>query len=284
MVKFTIITGRSGSGKSSCLHLLEDLGYYCIDNLPIDLLTSLPQYLHNKEKVAIGIDIRNLPESTKLLTDILANLKAIHIELEIIYLDTNNNTLLERFSATRRKHPLSDQRTSLTEALQQELVRLEPLEQLARYRIDTSRLSIHQLQQQLRKIIDAKENAISILFQSFGYKYGIPTDSDFVFDVRCLPNPYWEPKLREQTGKDEAVIDFFVARTAVNKMLNTIITFIEQWLPAFKEDNRNYMTISLGCTGGRHRSVYIANYLYEHFKKLAHDVPDIQIRHRELPL
>ena len=284
MTKFTIITGRSGSGKSSCLHLLEDLDYYCIDNLPIGLLASLPQYLHHKEKVAIGIYIRHLPQNAELLADIVAHLKILDIILEVIYLDTNDKVLLERFSATRRKHPLSDQQTSLTEALQQELLRLEPLEQLARYRIDTSRLSIHQLQQQLKKILDAKENAISILFQSFGYKYGIPTDSDFVFDVRCLPNPYWDAKLREKTGKDPQVIDFFIAREEVKQMLNNIIVFIEQWLPAFREDNRNYMTISLGCTGGRHRSVYIASCLYEHFKQQEHNVPDIQIRHRELKL
>ena len=151
MTKFTIITGRSGSGKSSCLHLLEDLGYYCIDNLPIALLTKLPQHLYDRNKVAVGIDIRNLPQDSKLFTTISSKLREMKIELEVIYLDTSNKVLLERFSATRRKHPLSDGQTSLTEALHQELIHLAPLEQLARYRIDTSRLSIHQLQQQLKK-------------------------------------------------------------------------------------------------------------------------------------
>ena len=282
MTKFIIITGRSGSGKSSCLHLLEDLNYYCIDNLPIALLPELPAHLYHKNKVAIGIDIRNLPQDPQLLTTIAENLRKADIELEVIYLDTNNKVLLERFSSTRRKHPLSDDQTSLTEALQQELTRLEPLEHLARYRIDTSRLSIHQLQQQLKKLLNAKQYNISILFQSFGYKYGIPTDSDFVFDVRCLSNPYWDPSLREKTGQNAEVVSFFNEHEEVEEMLNDIIKFMDKWLPAFKEDNRNYMTISLGCTGGHHRSVYLTERLFAYFKDLEHNVPDIQIRHREL--
>ncbi len=282
MTKFTIITGRSGSGKSNCLHLLEDMGYYCIDNLPIALLTELPQHLYHKNKVAIGVDIRNLPEDTQLLNTISARLREMDVELEVIYLDTNDKILLERFSATRRRHPLSDEQTSLPEALQQELLRLEPLEQLARYRIDTSRLSIHQLQQRLKKILNRKEHFISILFQSFGYKYGIPTDSDFVFDVRCLANPYWNIELREKTGRDPKVIEFFAEQPDVTKMLHDIITFIEHWLPAFKADNRHYMTISLGCTGGRHRSVYLTERLFAYFKDFDDNIPDMQIRHREL--
>lgn len=282
MTKFTIITGRSGSGKSSCLHLLEDLGYYCIDNLPIALLTTLPQHLHDRNKVAVGIDIRNLPQDPKLFTTISTKLREMEIELEVIYLDTSDKVLLERFSTTRRKHPLSDVQTSLTEALNQESVHLAPLEQLARYRIDTSRLSIHQLQQQLKKILNEKDHSISILFQSFGYKYGIPTDSDFVFDVRCLSNPYWNTNLRSKTGLDHEVIEFFAKHSDVTQMLNDIIAFIERWLPAFKADNRNYMTISLGCTGGRHRSVYLTERLFAYFKDLEDNIPDIQIRHREL--
>lgn len=281
-MNFIIITGMSGSGKSSCLHLLEDLGYYCIDNLPISLLPQLPQHLINKEKVAVGIDVRNLPENPQILRGVMVELEQLQIAPQIIYLDTDEKTLIERFSATRRKHPLSDADTSLTEALEDELERLDPLIQLATYRIDTSRLSVHQLQEQLIKIVQSKDHEITLLFQSFGFKYGLPRDSDYVFDVRCLINPYWNTELRDLSGEDEIIMDFFADDEKVKRMISDITTFIETWLPCFRADHRTYMTISIGCTGGRHRSVYVANCLYAHFKHLGPKGPKLQLRHRDL--
>jgi UPF0042 nucleotide-binding protein len=281
-MNFIIITGMSGSGKSSCLHLLEDLGYYYIDNLPISLLSQLPTHLINKEKIAIGIDVRNLPENPEILRNAIQSLRQLHIEPQIIYLDTDEKTLIERFSATRRKHPLSNDGTSLTEALQNELERLDPLIQLANYRIDTSRLSIHQLQEQLAKIVQSTHHDITLLFQSFGFKYGLPRDSDYVFDVRCLINPYWNPELRDLSGDDETIMNFFADDEQVQQMISDITRFIETWLPAFRAEHRTYMTISIGCTGGRHRSVYIANCLYSHFKHLGPKGPKLQLRHRDL--
>ena len=281
-MKFLIITGRSGAGKSSCLHLLEDLGYYEIDNLPLTLLPQLPQHLLGKEKIAIGLDVRNLPENSAALTESLQQLREAGVDYEILYLETDDKTLFERFSSTRRKHPLTTAEISLTEAFQLEHKRLETMAQLAKYRIDTTRLSIHDLQSQLRQIVDAKNFDITILFQSFGYKYGVPRDSDYVFDVRCLPNPYWEPALRPLTGRDDDVINFFSDQDSVQKMIIDITRFIENWLPAYRADNRNYMTVSIGCTGGRHRSVFVTECLYEHFKHLGAKGPQLQLRHREL--
>jgi UPF0042 nucleotide-binding protein len=281
-MNFLIITGRSGSGKSSCLHLLEDLGYYCIDNLPISLLNLLPQHLINKEKIAVGLDVRNLPDDPQILKSALTELEEQHIEPEIIFLDTDEKTLLERFSSTRRKHPLTNAEISLVEALEKELERLDPLMQLATYRIDTSRLSIHQLQEQLLKIVQSKEHEITILFQSFGFKYGLPRDSDYVFDVRCLPNPYWDKTLRDYTGNDDEIINFFTDDKMTQKMISNITAFVETWLPSFRDEHRTYMTVSIGCTGGRHRSVYVTNCLYEHFKHLGPKGPKLQLRHRDL--
>ena len=281
-MNFLIITGRSGSGKSSCLHLLEDLGYYCIDNLPISLLSILPQHLINKEKIAIGLDVRNLPDDPQTLKNALTELEEQDIDPDVIFLDTDEKTLLERFSSTRRKHPLTSAETSLVEALAKELERLDPLMQLATYRIDTSRLSIHQLQEQLLKIVQSKEHDITILFQSFGFKYGLPRDSDYIFDIRCLPNPYWDKSLRDYTGNDNEIINFFTDDDMTQKMIDTIGTFLETWIPAFQREHRTYMTISIGCTGGRHRSVYVTNYLYEQFKNLSPKSSKLQLRHRDL--
>jgi UPF0042 nucleotide-binding protein len=278
-MKFVIITGRSGSGKSTCLHLLEDLDYYCIDNLPINLLSTLPQTLQKKHKIAIGIDVRNLPDDPNELFNILQQLRDDGVELEIIYLDTDEHRLFERFSSTRRKHPLSNQKTSLPEALEKEVIRLEPLARMAAYRIDTTHLSIHQLHEKLEHLLGGSAHSISVLFQSFGFKHGIPRDSDYVFDVRCLPNPHWEATLRDRRGTDPEVIKFLEQRPKVTQMFNDIKHFVETWLPEYAKDNRNYMTISIGCTGGYHRSVYIAEKLYEHFKQLG---SNIQVRHREL--
>lgn len=281
-MEFIIVTGRSGSGKSSCLHLLEDLGYYCIDNLPISLLPSLPTHLRNKDKIAIGIDVRNLPSNNKVLDEILLQLQKQHVQLEIIFLESDTKILLDRFSATRRKHPLTDSETSLEEALQKEQNILEPLYQIANYHIDSSHLSIHQLQKQLRTIKGDEQAQITLLIQSFGFKHGMPSNSDYIFDVRCLPNPYWVKALRALTGKDDAVIDFFRESPQANAMSTDIADFIEKWLPEYYNDNRNYLTISIGCTGGHHRSVYVSERVYKHFRQLELKGIDIQVRHRDM--
>ena len=279
-MKLEIITGRSGSGKSSCLHLLEDLGYTCIDNLPITLLPQLIDTLEDKERIAIGIDIRNLPDKSSALETVLSELAEKDIIATITYLDASDDILIKRFSATRRKHPLSTDSISLNEALELEQKKLLPIQQLAKHRIDTSGLNIHQLKQAIKQkqgIIDEK---LTLLFQSFGFKHGLPIDSDYVFDVRCLPNPYWEPNLRGKTGKEEEIIAFFSDKDDVKKMTADIIGFIEKWLPVYHQDNRTYMTISIGCTGGQHRSVFVSEAIYQHF--LTEDNTHLLIRHRDL--
>jgi UPF0042 nucleotide-binding protein len=277
MPKYLIISGRSGSGKSTCLHLLEDMGYYCIDNLPFPLIENIPDSVSAKDKVAISVDVRNLPDNAEKINHFLSS---SDFKFSIIYLDSQTETLVERFSATRRKHPLSSETMPLVEALKLETERLLPLFEAANHRIDTTRLSEVELRKRLRHIIEENPYTLALLFQSFGYKYGLPKDSDFIFDVRSLPNPYWNKVLRPYTGKDAPVIEFLENDKKVQAMKHDLIGFIERWLPEFREDHRNYLTISVGCTGGQHRSVYMVECLYEHFKKQDHN---IQLRHRELP-
>jgi UPF0042 nucleotide-binding protein len=280
-MKFIIISGRSGSGKSVALHLLEDLGYYCIDNLPINLLPTLTEKLGERQPLAaVSIDARNLLPDLRQFSDMIQKLKTTADHYEILYFDADNNTLLKRFSETRRKHPLTTPKLTLQEALQQEQQLLQPIAELADLRIDTSRLTSHQLRDLIHERINQRAaQSVSILFQSFGYKLGIPVDADYVFDVRCLPNPYWQAELRSQTGLDSAVADFLQAQPNTKKMLSEIETFLETWIPSFTADNRCYITVAIGCTGGQHRSVYIAEQLAKHFQK---KYTNVQVRHREL--
>lgn len=286
-MKLIIVSGRSGSGKSTALHVLEDLGFYCIDNLPIGLLFPLTTEATSRnsgsrlENIAVSIDARNLSEE-------IANFETIHQRLldsgtttEIIYLDASEQSLLQRFHATRRKHPLSDDRTSLTEAIRYEKKLLEPIAQLADLYLDTTEMSMYELRDMVKKrIIGRSEQDLALLFQSFGFKHGVPVDSDYVLDVRCLPNPYWDPKLRQYTGMDQPVIDFLGSDAMTNRMIDDLTRFLESWLPQFSNSNRSYMTISIGCTGGQHRSVYICEQLSRYFGKRYNQV---QTRHTELP-
>lgn len=278
-MKLLIISGRSGSGKSAALHMLEDLDYYCVDNLPVHLLPALLEGMDSKQQfVAISVDARNLPGNENTLPALIKELREKYQEVDVVYLDADDNTLLKRFSETRRKHPLS--RTSLKDAIKLEAHLLEPVANSADLQIDTSHMSIKQLREIVySRIYNRSERLPSLLFQSFGYKRGIPTDTDYTFDIRCLPNPYWEKSLREKTGNDQAVIDFFESQDAVNDMYNDIKNFIEKWLPAFEKESRKYLTISVGCTGGQHRSVYLAEKLAKHFLQQRDNV---LIRHREL--
>lgn len=279
-MNIVIVSGRSGSGKSITLHLLEDLEYYCIDNLPASMLPSLTDHLKNSyDKIAIGIDARNLPHDLDQFHHMLEKFYSSGYSCEIIYLDADDNTLIKRFSETRRKHPLSNRNISLAEAIAKEKRLLGPIAHMADLRVDTTNYTIYQLREVLTSRINRETPTLSLLIQSFGYKFGVPSDSDYVFDVRCLPNPYWETDLRHQTGRDEAVQQFLEQKPETQRMLHSLITFLETWIPQYELSNRTYMTISIGCTGGQHRSVYLAELIYQHFSQARQNV---QIRHREL--
>jgi UPF0042 nucleotide-binding protein len=283
-VKLVIVSGLSGSGKSVALHTLEDLGYYCIDNLPAGLLSVLALELSQGpapvRKAAVGIDARNLPQALQQFSQILDQLKQRGISSEILFLTCETETLIKRFSETRRRHPLSNSGASLAEAVEQERALLEPIAQRADLFIDTSQTNIHQLRDLVMSRV-ARENRgrLSLLFESFGYKHGIPRDADFVFDARCLPNPHWQPELRPLSGRDSAVAEYLESDPLVTTMYQQLCSFLEQWIPAFEAGTRSYLTIAVGCTGGQHRSVYLVERLACHFQAR---YPNVVARHREL--
>ncbi|WP_166254087.1 RNase adapter RapZ [Marinobacter salicampi] len=286
-MKLIIVSGRSGSGKSTALHVLEDLGYYCIDNLPIGLLFPLTQEAANHgdperlNKIAVSIDARNLSDEIANFEQMYDKLISAGPKVEILYLDASDQSLLQRFHATRRKHPLSNDRRSLREAIAHEKSLLEPLAKLADLHVDTTGLSMYELRDMVKqRIVGRREQEMALLFQSFGYKHGVPVDSDYVFDVRCLPNPYWDTSLRQFTGLDEPVIAFLEQEPLTSQMIDDVTKLLETWLPAFAKSNRSYMTISIGCTGGQHRSVYLSEQLGRHFSR---HYRNVQIRHTELP-
>lgn len=283
-MQLIIVSGRSGSGKSSTLHVLEDLGFYCIDNLPIILLPALVEKTHHEErlsKVAVSIDARNLAVSFNDIESILHDLPSAEYSLSVLYLDAQDDILLKRFSATRRKHPLTTNNVSLAEAIKQERDLLDPIVNMADLVLDTSNMSLHDMRRLIRvRVAEKYDNDTAILFESFGFKHGTPIDTDYVFDVRNLPNPYWIDDLRGFTGQQQPVIDFLSSYEVVQQMLSSITVFLEQWLPSFADAGRSYVTIAIGCTGGQHRSVYISEQLKAHFSQHFNNV---QIRHRELP-
>jgi len=284
-VKLIIVSGLSGSGKSVALHTLEDLGYYCIDNLPAGLLSALALELKQAakpvERVAVGIDARNLPQSLQQFSAIIDKLKAQGISSEILFITCDPATLIKRFSETRRRHPLSNEHISLAEAVELERQLLEPIAQRADLFIDTSQTTIHQLRDMIHQRVERREDShLSLMFQSFGFKHGIPSDADFVFDARCLPNPHWHPELRPLTGRDEAVADYLGSEIQVTSMVENLTAFLDTWIPAFEADNRSYLTVAIGCTGGQHRSVYLVEQLQRYFKER---YPNVTTRHRELP-
>ncbi len=284
-MKLIIVSGLSGSGKSIALDTLEDCGFYCIDNLPITLLEAFIEEVARAEqpiyeKTAIGIDSRNQRETFTQFTDILAQITKFGIDYEILFLQAEHETLLKRFSETRRKHPLTNGAHPLSEAINLERMLLEPIAERAHLLIDTTRTNIHQLRELVQIRVGAKEDrTLSLFFQSFGFKHGIPQDTDFVFDARCLPNPHWEPALRGLTGKDRAVADFLAGFSQVTDYLKDIIAFLSRWIPAFEAENRTYLSIAVGCTGGQHRSVYLVEHLEHHFHTSRYTT---LVRHREL--
>lgn len=283
-MKLIIISGRSGSGKSSALHTLEDEGFYCVDNLPASMLSQLADTLegHHCEppKMAVSVDVRNLPGALDHFPELLASLKNKGIDCQVLYLDTDSEKLVSRYSATRRKHPLSDDQVSLREAIELEKKLLQPVLIAADLKIDTTTLSVHQIRDLIKQeYCEDEKNGMTVLFQSFGFKNGIPSDADFIFDVRCLPNPFWVESLRHHTGLEEPVINFLKDDANVIEMIDDIAAFIDKWLPRFESAQRSYMTIAIGCTGGQHRSVYIGNTLGELFTS---KLERVQVRHREL--
>ncbi|GLR72841.1 RNase adapter RapZ [Agaribacter marinus] len=279
-MKLLIISGRSGSGKSIALRSLEDLGYYCVDNIPVHLLPTLVNAIADEhEQVGVSIDVRNLPRAQKEVSEVLDYLPDF-CEITIIYLDSSDDVLIKRYSETRRLHPLFKLSNSLTEAIQTEQEILSPVAEKADLKINTDHLSIHELAELVRERVLGKKTAdLVIVFESFGFKYGLPKDSDYVFDVRFLPNPHWDPDLRPLTGLDGPVEVFLSGQPLVMKFIWQVQNFISTWLPHLERNNRSYVTISIGCTGGQHRSVFVAQSLSEAFKA-SHG--DVQIKHREL--
>ena len=279
VMHLVIISGLSGSGKSIALHMLEDAGYYCVDNLPAQLLQPLVDQLAHQgcDKVAVAIDSRG-GESIARLPALLAALRANELELQFLFLDAKTETLLKRYSETRRRHPLASEQRTVSEAIAEERVRLESLAELGHH-IDTSDLKPNALREWIRQFTAADgAPALTLIFESFGFKHGIPLDGELVFDVRCLPNPHYDPGLRPLTGRDAPVIAFLEAEPEVLRMRDDIARFVATWLPCYVRDNRNYLTVAIGCTGGQHRSVYFSEWLGREFSDRAR----VLVRHREL--
>lgn len=276
--RLIIISGLSGAGKTVALNTLEDIGLYCIDNLPVSLLPEFASQLKNKvikatSQVAIGIDARNPKKEIDRLPEIINSLRKQKLNIELVFIEANEDVLTRRFSETRRKHPLSTKTITLPKAITMEKKIMEDLCEHADIRIDTSHTLLHELRDIVRKRIAERPLAeLSLQFVSFGYKHGIPRDADFVFDTRCLPNPYWDIKLRNLTGKDRQVIKFLSRQKLVMALIKQIRTFLEAWIPRFEADNRSYLSVAVGCTGGKHRSVFVTEKLTDHFRGLGKHV------------
>ncbi|WP_282177340.1 RNase adapter RapZ [Vibrio nereis] len=281
-MRLIVVSGQSGAGKSVALRVLEDLGYYCVDNLPVDLLEVFVKSVQSsKQNVAVSIDIRNLPREPNLVKDILSRLKQAS-DVSVFFLGATKDTLLKRYSETRRIHPLtlSENQVSLEQAIEKERKILEPLKEHADLVIDSSNQSLHDLSETVRMRVEGRgRKDLVMVFQSFGFKYGLPNDADFVFDVRFLPNPHWEPALRPLTGLDGPIKAFLESHQDVLELKKQIEQFIENWLPQLEKNNRSYLTVAIGCTGGKHRSVYLTQQIAEHFAEMDHQV---QIRHTSL--
>lgn len=278
-MELILISGLSGSGKSVALNLLEDAGYYCVDNLPVIMLTVLAGMLkeENVDKVAVAIDARS-GHGMDLLPAKLDKLKEDGIEVTFLFLFSHEETLLKRYSESRRRHPLASTDQTLVETIRAESKLLEPISTLG-HRIDTSGMKASGLREWVRQFIEAEPGqGLTLMFESFGFKHGIPLDADLVFDVRCLPNPHYNPELRPLTGRDQSVVDFLEAEEEVLRMRDDINRFVSTWLPCYIRDNRNYLTVAIGCTGGQHRSVYLAEWLANQFATRAR----VLVRHRTL--
>lgn len=277
-VQLFLISGLSGSGKSVALNVLEDSGYYCVDNLPAELLHVLTNNLKlaGVRKVAVSVDVRS-GNSVLLLPQYIEKLKQQNVDVHVLFLDAKNETLVKRFSETRRLHPLSDGVKTLPECVIYERELLAEIADIGHH-IDTSELNANALRAWIKQFIPLDRARLTLLFESFGFKNGLPLDADLVYDVRCLPNPHYDPVLRPLTGRDKPVIEFLDGSPLVQKMYTDIRDFVEAWLPGFVADNRSYLTVAIGCTGGQHRSVYLAEKLTQYFKPQQ----QVLLRHREL--
>lgn len=284
-MRLIIVSGLSGSGKSVALHMLEDLGYYCIDNIPVALLKTFVEgtvkTAHSVyQRTAVGVDARNRPGDLKQLPELISELQSDGINCDVLFLHSDPQTLIRRYRETRRKHPLSREGIGLQEAIAEESKLLEPVATEAGLVIDTSATSVHELREMIRTRVAARrESQLSLQFQSFGYKSGLPADADIVFDVRCLPNPYWVASLRDLSGRDQPVADWLAGQAEVGDMMESITGYLRRWIPEFLRSNRSYLTVAIGCTGGQHRSVYLAERLAEEFRDASEQV---LVRHRNL--
>ena len=284
-MKLIIVSGLSGSGKTVALHTLEDAGYYCIDNLPVGMLPDLVDNMVTTtpelyDLVAIAIDARSGIDNTNQFDEMLKHIKQHPLQIKILYLTSDIPILIKRFSETRRKHPLSRRGLPLVDAIHREKDLLENIYANADLSIDSSNLNVHELRQTIiSRLLPDSMSEMGILFQSFGFKHGVPADTDFVFDVRCLPNPHWEQHLKPLTGRDQEVVEYLEHYPQVGEMFSSIFDFLQNWIPRFEQENRSYMTISIGCTGGRHRSVYLIDKIAAEMQR---ERSHISIRHRDI--
>jgi UPF0042 nucleotide-binding protein len=286
MQRVVVVSGLSGSGKSVALNMLEDLGWFCIDNIPAGLLQALVSHTvgddeSRYQRLAVGLDARNRPEELTGIPQLIADLRRSGIRCEVIYLHAENEALLRRFAETRRRHPLASDTVGLADAISGERSLLHPLADAADLVVDTTAMSVHQLREIVRQRVEDRRAArLSVMFESFAYKTGIPGDADFVFDTRTLPNPYWEPALRPLTGRDQAVREFLEASPEVATLFEDILRFVEARIPEYERTNRGYLTVAIGCTGGQHRSVFMAEKLAADFSARQ---PLVLVRHSALP-
>ncbi|MEE4244935.1 MAG: RNase adapter RapZ [Kangiellaceae bacterium] len=280
-MKRVILSGRSGSGKTVALRALEDHGFYCVDNIPLSLLPQLMETFEVKHQdLALGVDARSFSQDLEKFSELLESIKTDGDEFQVYFIDADDATLLKRFSETRRRHPLTQSGYSLREAIAKERELLEPVAVTADLLIDTSSMTPYALRDYIRERVLIKHQAsMDVMFQSFGFKNGIPTDADYVFDVRCLPNPYWDPNLRDYNGTQDPIVDYLEQQPEVMELFWQLKVFLHTWLPRFEQDNRSYMTIAIGCTGGHHRSVYMAEKLASHFRD---ERPNVKVTHRDL--
>ena len=284
-MQLIVVSGLSGAGKSVGLRVFEDLGFYCIDNLPAHLL---PHLLADAdiaaggryERLAVGIDARAATADIDAYPETIAAVKARGVSVTTLFLEADTDVILRRYSETRRAHPLGDSDTPLGEAIARERSVLGPIANIADVVLDTSHLNVHELREAIRYRLGPDRGArLRVLFRSFGFKYGVPDDVDYMFDVRCLPNPHWQPELKGLTGQDQAIADYLQQSPLCADMQQSIIEFLDRWLPEFEQQDRSYVTVGIGCTGGRHRSVYLTEQLADHYRDR---YPEVLVRHSEL--
>ncbi len=284
-VNWILISGLSGAGKSIAMRALEDLGYFCVDNLPMTMVPALVEQFRRagtdrERHVAVVVDARGAGRGLEKFSEVVQQMRHDGINPQVIFLEAEDNVLITRFKETRRRHPLTSRECTLSEAISRERALLAPLRESADVIIDTTHTHLYQLRDLVRqRLYESAPDSFSVSLQSFGYKNGVPQDADMVFDARCLPNPYWQPELKSLTGQDEEVIRYLEAQPQAKKMLESLKGFLDQWIPAFEQDNRAYLNIAIGCTGGQHRSVYLVDKIAEH---LSGKRDSVIVHHRDL--